>query len=117
MTPLRLSPVPEGTRWPSGESVELAILQITADELTSRIGLPLSHGFEDGLGNWAGIGGRLPSGTDVEFICYARIPGSVNLRADKSACYSTTLNEALELIGLTRSDIRVRPLVDSQQTK
>ena len=67
MNSTQLTPVPEGTRWPSGESVDLAVLSITADELATRIGLPLVRGVEDGLGPWAGIGGRLPSG-DVEFV-------------------------------------------------
>ena len=110
----RLSPVPEGTRWPSGDGVDLALLPLTEDELATLIGLPLVRGIEDGLGPWAAIGGCLPSGAAVEFIHYAKKadPAGVILRADKSACYATILDEALKLIGLSRADVLVSPFVD-----
>jgi hypothetical protein len=109
----RLSPVPEGTRWPSGECVDLAVLPLTEDELAERVGIPLVHGVEDGLGRWGGIGGRLPSGMDVEFVCYAHIPHQVIMRVDKGARYAVAFAEALELVGLSRSDLKhVSPLVD-----
>jgi hypothetical protein len=88
------------------------VLPITADELSSRIGLPLVHDIEDGLGAWAGIGGRLPSGRDVEFVCYATLPQQVILRVDKRAPYSNTLDEALQLVGLSRAEVRVNPLAN-----
>jgi hypothetical protein len=103
----RLSPVPQGTRWPSGECIELAVLKLGLDELAERIGLPLAHGFEAGLGDWAAVGGRLPSGADVEFICYAHIPQSVFLRADKNGHHSDTLDEALQVVGLLRAEVQV----------
>src|SRR5512133_2901585 len=101
----RLIPVAEGTRWATGESVDLAVLSMTADELADRVGLPLVRGVEDGLGVWAGIGGRLPSGQDVEFIWYAHLPQQVVLRVDKRAPYSATLDEALQLVGLSRAEV------------
>lgn len=112
MNSAQFTPVPEGTRWPSGESVHLAVLPITADELATRIGLPVVRGVEDGLGQWSGIGGRLPSGRDVEFVCYAQIPHQVILRVDKRAPYSAALDEALQLVGLSRAEVRVNPLAD-----
>jgi hypothetical protein len=112
MNSLRLNPVPEGTRWPSGDSVDLAVLPITADELATRIGLPLVRGIEDGLGAWAGIGGRLSSGHDVEFVCYTHIPCHVILRVNKNAIYSAALDEALHLVGLSRADVRVNPIAN-----
>jgi hypothetical protein len=114
MSSPRLSPVAEGTRWPSGEGVDLALLPLTEDELAARIGLPLVRGVEDGLGPWSGIGGRLPSGNAVEFIYYAMKPkpAGVILRLDKSACSSATFDEALQLVGLSREDlIYVSPVV------
>ena len=56
MSPPQLSPVTEGTRWPSGQCVDLALLPLSEDDLAARIGLPLVRGVEDGLGPWAGIG-------------------------------------------------------------
>ena len=112
MKSAKLSPVPGGTRWPSGESIDLAVIPMTEDTLATRVGLPLSRGIEVGLGSWAGVGGRLPCGTDVEFICYAHDPESVILRTDKNAPHSATLDEALQVIGLSRADVRVSPIVD-----
>jgi hypothetical protein len=110
MNSRRLDPLPEGTRWPSGECVELAVLPLAEDELSTRIGLPLARGVEDGLGAWASVGGRLPSGSDVEFVCYAAMRGKVILRADKGSRYSATLDEALQLVGLSRGEVHVSPL-------
>ena len=85
--------------------------QVTESELATRIGLPLLHGVEDCFGPWAAIGGRLPSGYDVEYVCYTREPNIVWLRADKNAPYSEVLDEALQLVQLTRSQVEISPLV------
>jgi hypothetical protein len=87
----------------------------TEEELSKRIGLPLICGFEDGLGSWAAIGGRLPSGVDIEFVCYTHSPASVILRADKNVNYFATLDEALQLAGLSRGDVRVSPLAEANK--
>jgi hypothetical protein len=108
----KLSPVPEGTRWPSGDSIVLAVLPMTKDDLAARIGLPLLEGVEDGLGGFAAIGGRLTSGADVEFVCYSLMPQEVLMRVDKSNQYSAAvLDEALQAVGLSRADVRVSPEV------
>jgi len=114
MSSPRLPPVTERPRWPSGEGVDLALLPLTDEELAARIGLPLVQGFDDGLGPWSGIGGRMPSGNAVEFIYYTKKPkpSGVILRLDKSACCPKTFDEALQLVGLSRADlIYVSPLV------
>ena len=107
MSSPRLSPVVEGTRWPSGEGVEVALLLLTEDELSARVGLPLVRGVEDGLGPWAAIGGRMPSGNAVEFIYYTLKPkpSGVLLRLDKGACRPGVLDEALQIVGLSRADL------------
>ena len=110
--PPKLSPVAEGTRWASGDSVDLAVLPMTEGELAKRIGLPLTRGVEDGWGPWASVGGRLPSGFDVEFVCYSCKPESVVLRTDKNASYSVALDEALQLVGLSRSQVFISPLAN-----
>lgn len=112
MSAPNLTPVPQGTRWPSGEGIDIAVLPITADELSSRIGLPLVHDIEDGLGAWSGVGGRLPSGREVEFVCHAHLPRQVFVRVDKRAPYSSALDEALQAVGLSRAEVRVVPLAD-----
>jgi hypothetical protein len=106
----RLTPVPQGTRWPSGESVDLAVLPLAEGDFAARIGLPLVRGVEDGLGPWAAIGGRLPCGADVEFICYANRPRLVIVRGDKNGPHSDTVDEALHLVGLSRAEVSVSPL-------
>jgi hypothetical protein len=106
MKPALLSPVPQGTRWPSGDGVDLAMLSLSIEEIAERIGLPLAHGFEDGFGRWSAIGGRLPSGTDIEIICYLRIPQSVFVRVDKRANHAAALDEALAQFKLARTDLK-----------
>lgn len=112
MSPPKLAPVPEGTRWRSGDGVDLAVLPLTEVELAARIGLPLTRGVEGGLGPWAAIGGRLPSGVEVEFVCYSSKPTSVLLRTDKKATYSAVLDEALKLVGISRSEVLVSPVCE-----
>jgi hypothetical protein len=85
------------------------MLPLDEEQLTARLGLQLLHGFEHGLGRWAGIGGRLPSGADVEFVCYAAMPKSVLMRADKNGNHSATVDEALQLLGLSRAEVSVSP--------
>jgi hypothetical protein len=110
-TPL-LYPVPLGTRWPSGEAVDIAILSLSIEELAGRIGLPLVHDFEAGLGRWSGVGGRLPSGADVEFVYYLHLRDSVFMRVDKHTNYAVALEEAMAVLGLLREDFKsVSPLV------
>jgi hypothetical protein len=84
----------------------LALLSLSIEEIAQRIGLPLAHGVEDGLGRWSGIGGRLPSGTDIEIVCYSRIPQSVVMRVDKHADYAAALEEALQRFKLSRADLK-----------
>lgn len=87
------------------------MLSLSIEEIAERIGLPLAHGFEDGLGHWSAIGGRLPSSTDIEIICYLRIPKSVVIRVDKHANYAAALDEALTQFKLSRMDLKhVSPL-------
>lgn len=107
----KLTSVPQGTRWPSGASVDVAVLPITAEDLSSRLGLPLVRDIEDGFGAWAGIGGRLPSGQDVEFICYETRPQQVIVRVDTGVPYSAALDEVLQLVGLSRTQVIVNPIV------
>ena len=109
-----LSPVKEGTRWPSGTCVELALLPWNEEELACRVGLPLMHGIEAGLGKWAAIGGRLPSGADVELICYALQPNTVILRSDKNAAHAAIVDETLKLLKLSRKDARISYLAGGQ---
>ena len=88
---------------------------MTEHALAARIGLPLVHGFENGLGSWAAIWGRLPSGVNVEFISYTLRPGTVILRTDKNASYSATLDEALQLFGFSRAEVRMSPVASNPE--
>ncbi len=106
MTKPLLFPVPEGTRWPSGEYVELALFSLSIEEIADRIVMPLVHGFEDGLGRWSAMGGRLPSGADIEIVSYLRIPTSVVLRVDKNVNSGATLHEVLTQFNLSRTDLK-----------
>jgi hypothetical protein len=54
----------------------------------------------------------LPSGRDVEFIWYAALPRQVILRVDKGVPFPATLDEALQVVGLARGEVRVNPLAN-----
>ena len=101
-----LCTVPEGTPWPSGAHFDLALLSLSIEAIAERVGLPLTHGVEDGLGPWRAIGGRLPSGTDVEIVCYTRNPQSVFMRVDKRADYAAALDEILTRFKLSHTDLK-----------
>lgn len=112
----KLSPVIEGTRWPSGEGIDLALLCLTPEELALRTGFPLAQGVEPGLGRWSSVGGYLASGVAVEFIYYAQKPppAGVIVRVDKGASYPAAFDEALAVVGLSREDaIYVSPIADA----
>lgn len=102
-----LVPVAEGTRWPSGDCIDLALLPLTEEQLSARLCAPLVQGTEEGLGPWSGIGGHLPSGKAVEFIFYSMKPkpSGVILRLDKMSFDSATFDEALSLVGLSRENL------------
>jgi len=106
MTKLALSPVPIGTRWPSGESVNIALFSQSIEDLAARTNSAIVHGVEDGLGEWKAFGGRLPPGADIEIVFYLATKYAVVLRVDKNANYRDVLDEALTVFALSRQGLK-----------
>lgn len=93
--------LPRGSRWPSGDGHDAALLDIDAAELSRRLGFALDCGDEEGLGPWQGTGLRLPSEIHVELIEYRLAPKrGFLLRVDVGADPSAAVDETLAVLGL-----------------
>ena len=102
----QLIPIPQGTHWFNGRSIDIALLSLTIVDLEQRLDVPFVGGVEDGLGSWTAVAGRLPScGELVELIVYARLPHAI-LRTTEGANYTQVLDEVLAVLGLTRGDAK-----------
>ncbi|MBX9402281.1 hypothetical protein K4L06_13280 [Lysobacter sp. BMK333-48F3] len=98
--------MPAGTRWSSGDYVEIAVLSIEDSQLERALKAALLHGFEAGMGRWAAIGVRLQSGVLVELIRYADVETDrFALRVDRSAEPAPALAEVLAQLGLVEGSV------------
>jgi hypothetical protein len=104
-----ISIVPLGTRWPTGD-LDIAVLNITPDQLANTLGCELHAGVEEGLGPWQGIGIRAPSGRDIEFVHYdsAPKPNGTIVRIDKADDPIAALLEAIAVLNLDETAIQWR---------
>jgi hypothetical protein len=95
--------LPPGTRWPGGDGLDAALLDIDAAELSRRLGFVLDSGDEEGLGPWQGTGLRLSSGVHIGLIEHGFAPtrGFV-LQVDSGNDPSAAIDETLALLGLAR---------------
>lgn len=102
--------------WPSGDYIELAVLEIDAATLSQRLGAPLLQGDEPGLGPWEAIGAKLRSGELIELISYAHEPQSgFTLRADARNPSFRVIVESLVGLGLKDEALLwVSPLVQDR---
>ena len=92
LTPL----VEKDRRWPSGDCVDLALLDVPECALETTFGVPFVRGAEDGLGEWVASGGRLPSGIVVELVRYVDAPTpGVNVRVGAAVDLRNALDEIL----------------------
>jgi hypothetical protein len=108
--------IPRGTRWPSGDGRDAALLDIDAAELSHRLGFALDSGEEDGLGPWHGTGLRLSSGIHVGLIEHRFAPKrGFLLQVDLGADPSTAVDETLAALGLSRDTLLwLSPLIASR---
>ena len=106
---MKLLPLTSRERcWPSGDCIDLALIDVPERLLESALGVPFERGLESGLGEWVAAGGRLPGGTVVELIRYeqAPAPGGFTLRVDAGADLRSALDELLVVAGLRRDTLR-----------
>ena len=110
---LPLTVVTPGMKWPSGDYIDLAVLDIDGETLRHRLRSPLTRGEETGLGPWEAIGARLRSGDLVELITYIHEPSpGFTLRADAAGASWRLISETLAGLGLNQAAVLwVSPLV------
>ena len=95
-----------GTKWPSGDFNEVAVLPLSDAKLVEIFG-PFLCGIEPDLGQWNAVGFALPDSSLVELIRYVSSPpphGYI-LRIDKSAPVEPTLSQVLTIVGLFRDEL------------
>lgn len=109
--------VTPGILWPSGDYADLAILDMSEDDLCRRLGVPLVEGIEEGMGPWRAIGLRLASGVFIELIVYAHTArDGFDLRVDRPFLRSEVLAEALVSLELERAAVTwVSPLIQEPE--
>ena len=95
--------VAQGTRWPSGDFRDVAVLPISDSEVREVFG-ELTEGTEPGLGDWLAIGFKLPDQSLIELINYkaSPLPTGYILRLDKRAHTEPSLSHVLSAFGLSK---------------
>lgn len=93
----------EDMQWSSAGHVPLALIGISAAELSGHLGVKCLLGVEEGRGAWCALRLRLRSGAQVELIDYAQAPERGFLvRADRGSAYGALLEELLAAISVSR---------------
>jgi hypothetical protein len=103
--PLKLTfTAPADRAWPGGDCIDLATLDLEESEIEARFGLSLERGVEVGLGDWVALGGRMPSGRELELIRYLQAPGArcFIVRVDAGADLPAALDEVLAIASIRR---------------
>jgi hypothetical protein len=96
--------------WPSGGSQYLGQILVDDDWVSKTFSQSLSSGFESGLGEWVGAGGRLPSGEMIEVVKYKEQESiGFQLRIDREALADTVLSEFIRVSGISVSLLRLVP--------
>ena len=99
-----LKTVEPGTRWPSGDSLVIAELDVSVEWVSKLFGTQLIEGVEEGLGSWVGIGGQLPSGRPIELVKY-QMQDWFQLRADSASPIRPVLEEFRKVSAISDSQI------------
>ena len=100
---------PPGSRWASGDYVDVALINVTKEQIERCFGAPLISGEEEGLGPWIAIGGKLRSGVQIELVehRFQPVKGFV-LRVDSGCNPETALKKVLALLGIGVESIKWR---------
>jgi transposase len=96
-------------RWPSGDYDEIAEIALTDEAIETRLGRPLLHGVQDGLGPWRADGFRLSTGEVMELIFYAFYEEQrYILRVDRGTPIDAAIAHFLEAFDLDETHVRWR---------
>lgn len=106
---------PFGIPWPSVGYSESALLAVSEMELERILSKSLVRGVEEGLGAWAAIGLRLPSGEIVELVNYRERPGegAFIVRTVATSSAETVLKELLACLCLPQVSVAWRANVQA----
>src|SRR5262245_49698654 len=97
--------LPEGFRWPSGDSRIAATFSITPDVVTSRVGIAFERGYDDLDFNRSAYF-RLPSGRPVFLVWYDRAPVLVlELRVDAADNIEEARADAMEALKISPQEV------------
>jgi hypothetical protein len=98
--------LPMGLRWPSGDYIVVALLNLHEADISRSIGGELTCGEEPGLGPWQGIGVKLGSGAVVELITHSHQPTSgFELRVDRGCSLAAVFDETLAALGIGQEPV------------
>lgn len=99
--------LPAGTPWPDAGYVESALLAISEELLEQRVATRLLRGTEAGMGDWAAVGLRLPSGAIVELVNYPARPGeqAFIVRMVPTPMPEAVIGELLSCLDLAQTSI------------
>lgn len=98
-----------GRGWPSGDYDEIAEIALTDETIETRLGRPLLHGVQDGLGPWRADGFRLSTGEVMELIFYAFYEEQrYILRVDRGTPIDAAIAHVLEAFELDETHVRWR---------
>lgn len=108
-TSISIHPSERGLRWSSGRYDEIATIDISEDEVITRLGRPLLEGAEEGLGPWKADGFILSTGEMMELILYLPIAreGFI-LRVDYGVPFDTAIAHFLSAFELPPDRLRWR---------
>jgi hypothetical protein len=85
--------------WPSGDFSEIAMIDVSHEEVQSAVSTDLIEGVEPGLGAWKAIGIKLDGGEVIELIRYASDPDKAfTLRVDARENFLIVLGKVLKLL-------------------
>jgi hypothetical protein len=102
-----------GSPWPSGNFEEIAMIDVSYEDVRKFFSSDLIEGFEEGMGPWKAVGIRLDEGEVVELIRYAYDSDQAfTLRVDANANFANALRKILVLLGKSAESLKwVSPLV------
>lgn len=106
-----------GAPWPSGDFVEIAMIDISFEEVSSLIAADLMEGVEPGMGAWKAIGLRFDAGEVIELIRYVHDPDhAFILRVDSGENLAATFEKTLDFLGRGKESITwVSPLISNEK--
>lgn len=106
-----------GSQWPSGNFAEIAMIDVSCDDVIKLVSRDLFEGIEEGMGPWKAIGLRLDSGGVIELIRYEYDSDQAfTLRADANSNFSEVLEDTLDLLGKGIDSLQwVSPLVNERK--